>query len=87
MTNTCDCPNGSYGKKHTAECYEATITQLEELRAERHALRNNLTAVVLERDRLRAFIRSIDGWPVAKWMADAATAALQGAPVEPEKTT
>ena len=28
-----------------------------------------------------------DQWPVAKWMADAATAALQGAPVEPEKTT
>ena len=30
MTNqsNCGCPNGSYGKKHTSECYEAEITQL-----------------------------------------------------------
>ena len=32
MTNSqlnCDCPSGSYGKKHTKECYEATIERLE----------------------------------------------------------
>lgn len=28
MTNQCDCPNSSYGKKHTPECYERKISQL-----------------------------------------------------------
>jgi hypothetical protein len=30
MTNqsNCECPNGSYEKKHTAECYETEIAQL-----------------------------------------------------------
>lgn len=28
MTNPCNCPNGSYGKKHTNECYEAEIERL-----------------------------------------------------------
>jgi len=36
-----------------------------------------------ENERLRAFVRSIGQWPVAKWMADAATTALQGTSAEP----
>lgn len=28
-SNPCNCPNGSYGKKHTAECYEARIERLQ----------------------------------------------------------
>lgn len=30
-SNECACPSGSYGKKHSTECYEAQIRQLKSM--------------------------------------------------------
>lgn len=49
---TCNCPNGSYGKKHSEACYRA---QVEELRTELGIARIKLMDTTAERDQLKSW--------------------------------
>jgi len=50
----CDCPNGSYGQKHTTACYEATIERLRERLAEVVDLTGGCDCVPCQRIRAAA---------------------------------
>lgn len=39
----CNCPNGSYGKKHTTVCYDALAARLDAMERENIYLRAHMT--------------------------------------------
>jgi hypothetical protein len=81
MTNSCNCPNSSYGKKHTNECYEAEIERLKACWAE--AL-ENVTTRNREIERLRKGIQECIDTSSWETIRGDLRLVLRGATAEPE---
>lgn len=66
----CNCPNSSYGTKHTAECYEARIRELEAREATwnmRHERETKIADVATHRVRkleavVQLIMNTVAGW-------------------------
>ena len=60
----CNCPNSSYGKKHTSACFDTQAAELAAVRAERDALR----ARVVDYERLLSGITENDDVQYDVWL-------------------